>query len=269
MQASKANNPCGDAGTLEPRARRIGEGSFEVDAGGLRSRELNDILRRLDREGIHRVRLVNVEGQRYIGTGLRNIRDMEVHGTPGNDLGAFMNGLRITVYGNAQDGCGNTMNRGEIFIHGSAGDILGYAMRGGKIMVKGDIGYRGGIHMKEYRSLRPIIVVGGSAGDFLGEYMAGGIIAVLGLNLDEGGVHEARYVGTGMHGGVIYIHGRVKHKGREVVELGLDVEDRIILRELITEFSNRFKLDPEMILDREYYKLLPLSRRPYSQLYAY
>ena len=265
----QASNPFSGAGTLETRVRRIGEGFFEVDAGGLHSRELNGILRRLDRGGIHKVRLVNVEGQRYIGTGLRNIKDIEVHGTPGNDLGAFMKGPRITVYGNAQDGCGNTMNGGEIVIHGSAGDILGYAMRGGKIMVRGDIGYRGGIHMKEYRSLRPIIVVGGSIGDFLGEYMAGGIIAILGLNLDEGGIHEARYVGTGMHGGVIYIHGGVKHKGREVVELELDAEDRAILRELIVEFSNHFKFDPEVILNREYYKLLPLSRRPYGQLYAY
>ena len=37
-------------------------------------------------------------------------------GTPGNDLGSFMDGPKITVRGNAQDGCGNTMNNGIIVI---------------------------------------------------------------------------------------------------------------------------------------------------------
>ena len=36
--------------------------------------------------------------------------------------------------------------------------------------------------MKEYKNLRPAIVIGGCAGSFLGEYMAGGIIIILGLD---------------------------------------------------------------------------------------
>ncbi len=42
------------------------------------------------------------------------------------------------------------MNAGKIVVHGHAGDVLGYAMRGGKLFIKGDVGYRVGIHMKEY-----------------------------------------------------------------------------------------------------------------------
>ena len=34
--------------------------------------------------------------------------------------------------------------------------------------------------------------------------MAGGVILVLGLNLHKGECCKARFVGTGMHGGVIY-----------------------------------------------------------------
>ena len=30
------------------------------------------------------------------------------------------------------------------------------------------LGYRAGIHMKEYKEKRPLIVIGGSAGSFLG-----------------------------------------------------------------------------------------------------
>lgn len=251
------------------RVREVDGEFVEVDARDLHYKDLNSLLRSFDRKGVYKVRLLNVEGQRYIGTGLKNIKEIVIHGTPGNDLGAFMRGQGITVYGNVQDGCGNTMNGGEIIVHGSAGDILGYAMRDGKIVVKGDAGYRAGIHMKEYRNQRPIIAAGGSAGDFLGEYMAGGILVVLGLNLRKDGLHRAKYVGTGMHGGVIYIHGEVKHKGKEVAKLDLSGYDRVILEGLIREFSNHFNLNPSEVIDREYYKLLPLSKRPYGQLYVY
>jgi len=90
------------------------------------SKPLND-------NGIKKIRLYNVYGQRYIGTNLRSKINLEVHGTPGNDLGVFMDGPEIIVYGNVQDCCGNTMNDGYIVVHGRAGDITGYSMRGGKI----------------------------------------------------------------------------------------------------------------------------------------
>jgi len=62
--------------------------------------------------------------------------------------------------------------------------------------------------MKEYQDKRPVIVIGGFAQDFLGEYMAGGVLVVLGLTLDGDAVHNARFVGTGMHGGKLYIRGK-------------------------------------------------------------
>jgi glutamate synthase domain-containing protein 3 len=94
-----------------------------IDARGVYYRELNQQLRKLTAEGARRIELQNVCGQRYIGTDLEGAVEIEIFGTPGNDLGAFMDGPRITVRGNAQDGCGNTMNEGEIIIHGHAGDI--------------------------------------------------------------------------------------------------------------------------------------------------
>lgn len=47
-------------------------------------------------------------------------------------------------------------------------------------------------------------MVGGRSQDFLGEYMAGGIVIILDL---EGQTHQANFIGTGMHGGVIYLRG--------------------------------------------------------------
>jgi len=76
------------------------------------------------------------------------------------------------------------------------------SMSGGSIYVKDHVGYRVGVHMKGYGTRQPVIVIGGTAEDFLGEYMAGGMIILLGLNVEE---HRMKFIGSGMHGGVIYV----------------------------------------------------------------
>ncbi|HEY4711424.1 MAG TPA: hypothetical protein VIH69_01910 [Dehalococcoidia bacterium] len=242
-----------------------------IDAQGVFFRELNDKLRQATWNGTRRIELRNVYGQRYIGTDLDKAVEIEIFGTPGNDLGAFMDGPRIVVHGNAQDGCGNTMNSGEIIIHGHAGDILGLSARGGKIFVREDVGYRAGIHMKEYQDKKPMVVIGGTAQDFLGEYMAGGILILLGLNLKEGEQHKANFIGTGMHGGVIYMRGEAQklQLGKEVSAAELDENDYLILKELVGEFAYHFGYDAEEILKYKFTKLFPLYLRPYGRLYAY
>jgi Glutamate synthase domain 3 len=107
---------------------------IKIDARGIFYQELNARLREVVSNGVQKIELRNVYGQRYIGTDLNKPVEIEIFGTPGNDLGAFMDGPRIIVQGNAQDGCGNTMNDGEIIVHGHAGDILGLSARGGKIL---------------------------------------------------------------------------------------------------------------------------------------
>ncbi|MFQ6122751.1 MAG: hypothetical protein ACE5LA_06830 [Dehalococcoidales bacterium] len=242
----------------------------KIDATGIRYRELNLQLKELAGNGIRKVKLHNVYGQRYIGTNLNKPVEIEIFGTPGNDLGAFMDGPRITVHGNAQDGCGNTMNDGEIIVHGHAGDIIGLSARGGKIFVRDDVGYRAGIHMKEYQDKKPMLVIGGTAQDFLGEYMAGGILILLGLNL-KGGHHKANFIGTGMHGGVIYLRGSVKsHQlGKEVGVTEPGEDDWQILKKLVSEFASHFGYGAEEILKHKFIKLFPLWLRPYGRIYAH
>lgn len=244
---------------------------IEIDTKGVYYRDLNARLRTIVAEGIGKVRLKNVCGQRYIGTDLDKPIDIEIFGTPGNDLGAFMDGPRIFVHGNAQDGCGNTMNSGEIVVHGHAGDITGLSARGGQIFIRDDVGYRAGIHMKEYQEKKPTIVIGGTAQDFLGEYMAGGIMVLLGLNLPEGARHQANFIGTGMHGGVIYLRGRVEdyQLGKEVGISVADAGDMQVLEKLVTEFAAHFEYDAEKILEGRFIKLYPRYLRPYGTLYAY
>ncbi|MDR0290556.1 MAG: glutamate synthase, partial [Treponema sp.] len=147
-------------------------------------------------------------GQRFIGSGAKG-RKITINGTPGNALGAYLDGAVIEVNGNAQDAVGDTMNAGKIVIRCNAGDALGYAMRGGTIFDQGNAGYRTGIHMKEYKEKKPVIVIGGKVGSFLGEYLAGGLIVVLGLG-EENAVPVGNFTGTGMHGGRIFIRSKTE-----------------------------------------------------------
>jgi glutamate synthase domain-containing protein 3 len=239
-----------------------------VDAEGMNYRELNTLLRSFNGNGVKGVEITQVYGQRYIGTDLDGPFDIDIYGTPGNDLGAFMNGATVTVHGNVQDGCGNTMDEGMIVIHGYAGDIVGYSMRGGKIFIRDDAGYRVGIHMKEYYEKRPVIVVGGTAQDFLGEYMAGGVVAVLGLTLGASEEHNARFVGTGMHGGKMYVRGKVRHLAKDVAVMDLEANDRKLLHRLINEYGQYFDVDLSKFKADEFNKLVPNSYRPYGKLYS-
>jgi glutamate synthase domain-containing protein 3 len=242
-----------------------------VDTRGLTTAQLNDVLRQLIKEGAKEIDLKNVFGQRYIGTDLRKKVKINIYGTPGNDLGSFMEGPTIEVFGNAQDGCGNTMNDGTIIVHGHAGDITGFAMRGGKIFIRDDVGYRVAIHMKEYKKKKPTLVIGGTAQDFLGEYMAGGNLVILGLTLKKNEKHKANFIGTGMHGGVIYLRGEAEtyQFGKEVGVVEMSYEDHQILNNLVAEYSGYFGVSIEKIMKADFTKLVPLSKRPYGRLYAY
>ncbi len=208
-------------------------------------------------------------GQRYIGTGISD-KVIKINGTPGNALGAYLNGGEIYVYGNAQDATGDTMNCGTIVIDGNAGDATGYAMRGGKIYVKGNTGYRAGIHMKAYLDLKPVIVVGGRAGSFLGEYQAGGIIVVLGQNTDGLPVIN-NFCGTGMHGGKIYLRcTSLPHNIPEQVRAeklhGADDEE---LKDIIKDYCGYFKeMNAEQLLNADFFVLTPDTDNPYKRMYT-
>jgi len=243
---------------------------MRIDAEGVYYRELNDRIHQALQEGAQELVLENVRGQRYIGAGLNGGTRLVVNGIPGNDLAAFMNGAEIVVNGNGQDGVGNTMNAGRVVIHGDVGDVLGYSMRGGRIFVQRNAGYRTGIHMKEFGQYRPIIVVGGRAMDYLGEYMAGGLLIVLGLDSgDSSPVGE--YVGTGMHGGAIYIRGTVEPH-QLGLEVGVDEIDDSAWREIgevLSDYSRALGLGDLSLGPDEFVRLTPKTTRPYGQLYAY
>lgn len=242
---------------------------MQIDAKMLHYRELNKRLKELIAKGeVKEIDVVNVNGHRYIGTGLGNNKiTIRLHGVPGNDLAAFMNGASIIIYGNAEDGVGNTMNAGLVVIHGDARDVVGYSMRGGRIFIRGNVGYRTGIHMKAYKDRFPSIVVGGKAGDFLGEYMAGGVIVILNRNNEEHPI--GNFTATGIHGGSIFVRGKVSE---HTLGIGAEMdvpneEDLKILRELVLEYSTYFQVD-EDFSNSEFTKIYCKSHRPFGKLYV-
>ena len=235
-----------------------------INAEGRDYQELNEQIR----EAGNSCTITNCCGQRFLAAGMSN-KEIAIEGIPGNALGAYLNGAKITVYANAQDAVGDTMNAGRIVIHGSIGDAAGYAMRGGEIFVQGNAGYRAGIHMKEYGEKIPALVIGGCAGSFLGEYQAGGVIMVLGLNRgNKRIVHN--FPCTGMHGGKLILRGECAdiQFPSQVSARTASEEDMTLIRRLIEKYCSLFNADCEEILDVPFTVITPDSANPYKQMYV-
>jgi len=244
--------------------------AVSINLKGLNFKQSGKLLKKAAAHGEKEIELTNVNGQRYIAAGLKGDLRINIYGTPGNDLAAYMDGPEISVMGNAQDGCCNTMNSGRVIINGSVGDIAGYAMRGGELFIRGNAGYRTGIHMKEYKDNVPALVIGGRAGDFLGEYMAGGIIIVLGLGIEPGDEIVGNFCGAGMHGGVMYIRGSAApHKfGKEVKSVKMEERDYVLLEKYLKQFCDYFNENLKKIMEGSFQKIIPFNKRPYGNLYT-
>ncbi|OPY39343.1 MAG: Tungsten-containing formylmethanofuran dehydrogenase 2 subunit C [Methanoregula sp. PtaU1.Bin051] len=243
---------------------------YRIDARDIHYTPLNQMIRRAVNEGVTDITIDNVLGQRFIADGLRGEKvTITINGVPGGDLGMFMSGPTVIVNGNADHAPGNTMDAGMIVIHGSAGDAVAHSMRGGRVYVRDNIGYRGGIHMKQYLEKRPILVVGGSARAFLGEYMAGGLLIVLGMHgsppLSERGI------GSGIHGGEIFVRGKVDNNllGVGAKQKPATDDEKHRIGPAIRDFAEQFSLDPTPLLASDYTRIVPASARPFANKYTW
>ena len=234
-----------------------------IDAKELNYRTLNNKIRECDS-----CTVIGCLGQRFIAAGMKN-KKITLHGISGNALGAYLTGAEITVLGNAQDAVGDTMNDGLITVNGNVGDAPGYAMRGGKIFVKGNAGYRVGIHMKEYKEKKPVIVIGGRCGSFLGEYQAGGILAVLGIEKSDKPL-VGNFPCTGMHGGKLYLRGNIGDIDfpSNVSVKSADEEDMNEIIPFLKEFCVSFDYKTEELLSEPFTVITPDTKNPYKQMYV-
>lgn len=240
-----------------------------IDAEGMHYTPLNIMIRSAVASGRETIRIENILGQRFIADGLKGKVRITIRGTPGGDLGMFMSGPTLEIFGNCDHAPGNTMDAGEIIIHGSSGDATAHSMRGGMVMVEGDIGYRGGIHMKEYGAHRPVLIIGGNARAFLGEYMAGGIVLILGCRGER--ILPDRGIGTGIHGGEIFIRGEVPERllGVGAMKAMATAEDMERIIPLIRRYADAFSVDPAPLLTAAYTRITPSSGRPFANKYTW
>jgi len=253
-------------------AKTTPPGTLTLDAKGVYYKDLNEQIRQAIVAGHKDIALTNIVGQRYIGTGIQATDvSITVNGVPGEDLAAFMAGPTIHVMNNAQDGVGNTMNDGAVYVHGMAGDVIGYGMRGGKVFIRDDVGFRVGIHMKGFKEQQPLLVIGGAAGNFLGEYQAGGCLVLLGIGRQNRKSVIGDYCATGMHGGMMFIRGSIRedYLGKEVKRFDLNDDDVAHLKPILAQFAERFQITEDIYDFHRYHKIIPVSTRPYGQMYAY
>ncbi len=234
-----------------------------IDAKNLEFSELNAIIRDT---GDCEIR--GCLGQRFIAAGMGH-REIKIYGTPGNALGAYLNGGGIEVFGNTQDAVGDTMNAGRIVVHGSIGDAAGYAMRGGEIYVRDNAGYRAGIHMKAYRDKVPVMVIGGRTGSFLGEYQAGGLIIVLGLN-EDGHPIVGNFPSTGMHGGKLFLRSDCSEISfpKQVTARPASPEDLAEIKKYVEEYCRLFGKNADELMNSDFTVITPDSKNPYKQMYV-
>lgn len=245
-------------------------------AGDVYYRALNRQIRAMiakGKKGKKEIHLIDVRGQRYIAAGTEGDDvTIHIHGIPGQDLAAFINGPTVVVHGNVQDGTGNTGNKGNLVIHGCTGDLTNHSARGVRTFVLEDVGQRAGVHMKEYLDMVSWLIVGGTAGNFFCEYQAGGVAVVLDLYGDGSSSPVGSSLATGIHGGVVFVRGLVgEHQLGVGTKMSQDLlpEDYSLLRQVVGEFCRHFGGDVEQIINkRPWVKVIPISATPFAKLYT-
>ncbi len=154
--------------------------------------------------------LYRVNGQRLISTAVMGRTDtddvvIDVYGTPGEYLGAFMQGGTLRCHGNAQNFAAMGMHHGSLYIYGNAGKVCGYASKGGDVYILGNIVDRAWTNsVNDPRGQELKVRVLGSASKYCGESLMGGNFFFGGLFFDSTGnlrVQDRPYRGTKLFGG--------------------------------------------------------------------
>ena len=194
-----------------------------INTEGLEFRQINEAILKAGGN----VTLAGCLGQRFICAGMSGV-SVTIEGTPGNALGAYLNGAEITVFGNAQDAVGDTMNSGMV----------------------------------------PVMVIGGCTGSFLGEYQAGGVIVVLGLeaagrivgNFPGTGMHGGKMFLRSDCRDIVF----PKQVSTRHASAG-DLEE---IERYVAEYCRLFGADKADLMASPFTVVTPDSSNPYKQLYV-
>ena len=131
--------------------------------------------------------------------------------------------------------------------------------------------------MKEYKDIKPVIVIGGVVKDYFGEYMAGGMLIALGLHITAEGITESDRVicgnclGTGIHNGKIFL--RTDNLPAHLLGISAKValitpDDEKALTPYLEAFGGHFNVPMDQIWDKPFVKVECESKRPFSGNYC-
>jgi glutamate synthase domain-containing protein 3 len=271
---------------------------------------LNNVLgHRYIGDGIKGKALITVNGTP--GNDMAAFMDgpqIEVFGNGQDGIGNTMNSGNIIIHGDCGDILGYSMRGGEIFVKGNVGWRSGIHMKSYlekfPVIV---IGGKAGDFLGEYMAGGIIILLGldmkkvapannsgtGAAAmpvkqKLSKEYPAKQVASIMpdsGLMAKKpyyferfyptsDGQAAGNYIGTGMHGGAIFLKDDIEDYklGKEVSRLPLDESDLEILKTYISNYCNYFGFDKNKIIAKDikdFIKLAPFSHRPYGKLYSY
>ncbi len=191
---------------------------------------LNTIRMRLGGSAVS-INITGASGQDFVGAGLRDIHEVEVHGNIGDfgfcsfgdgvgkvegNVGSFFahsiaSGI-LVVRGHAKHAVGALGRNGLVAIFGNAADRTAIGMQGADIVVRGSVANYAGLGMQN-----GTLIVGGGAGKHLGYGMRGGTIYLRGeaesisSNVEENRLREPDRLKIGM----LMLKSNIKSVGKE------------------------------------------------------
>jgi glutamate synthase domain-containing protein 3 len=204
-----------------------------------------------------------------------------VHGSAGDVLGYAMRGGEVFVRDNVGYRVGIHMKSYQdmvpvIVVGGRSGDFLGEYMAGGVILVLGRPPSAG---RTQARGFSPLALSGtcreGSSDPSAGPPPLSGARSPSAVRSSAHPLScsspVGEQVGTGMHGGAIYVRGPVDKAqlGQEVERRAMEASDEALVTKLMERYQAYFHTDDIAPDLSQFTKLVPASHRPYGRLYAY
>ncbi|MFQ5914123.1 MAG: glutamate synthase [Nitrospinota bacterium] len=206
----------------------------DLDAQGKSTREINETLKRLARQG-EEVHLLNPQARHNLAVGIFHPFRLVVEGSVGYFAASLGDGPEVYIRGNAGWALGDNTMSGTIHVAKNAGASCGCTIRGGEIFVGGNVGARCGISMKG-----GTILVRGNTGYLTGFMMQKGRIIVC------GDVGDA--VGDSMYQGAIFVAGKIAALGNDAKIEDMDGGEAEEIAELLDRYEISEKLTFQKIV---------------------
>ena len=196
----------------------------EVECTGKTTREINQEIRRLIREGEEEIVVLRPQARHNLGVAVLQPVKLVFAGSVGYYCAGMIDGPWVEIRGSAGWGVGEGMMSGTVIVEQNAGNSAAASIRGGTLVVRGGTGARAGIAMKG-----GTLIIQENCGYMTGFMMQKGTIIVCG---DAG---EA--LGDSMYEGRIFVGGSIAELGNDAVMQELTPEDHEFLASTLARYN--------------------------------